>query len=293
MKANKKIEVFKDKGIFTYGDKTMVGYYEKGNWIYYDQFLNDYVNCLIPISPDTFWISTFRGLLKYQNGEILLYNSANSPLPNNSLYALAMDKKGVIWGSFGYQASTVPGIFSFNGTNWQIWTSVEVPYLTYNATSITFDSQNHLWCNSLNQGYMNSCKGLIRYDGNNWSLYDQSNSPLPSNTIYSIYADNHDTLWVATSYGAAKFDRQNKWEVFTLQNSGLAFHSIQDVVRLPNGNVYFSHNYGGLSVLKNANIINKSSSVSKADEIKTYPTPAHDILYIQIPNDCNLKHVGI
>ena len=111
------IKVCKDKGIFTYGDKTILGYFENNTWRYYDQFTTDYIKNIIPVSPDTFWISTTnRGLLKYENGQIIEFNSTNSPLPNNSLYALTFDKNKVLWGSFGYSAGT-PGIFSFDGVS--------------------------------------------------------------------------------------------------------------------------------------------------------------------------------
>jgi len=285
-------KVWKNKGLFTYGDKTILGYYEDGNWTYFNQFQTDYIKDLVPVSPDTFWITTSnRGLLKYQAGQILEYNSTNTPLPKNSLVALTMDKKGVLWGSFGSGSAsdTIPGIFSFDGTNWLIWTKTEVSYLSYLVTSIKFDSQNHLWCNSMNYKDMMKCKGLIRYDGINWSLYDTSNSLLPTNTIYDIYVDASDTIWTAGVGGATKFDRQKKWDVYTIYNSGLAFVSVQGVVRLPNGDVYFSHDYGGLSVLKSGNSLSGIPTVTTSDDLKIYPVPVHDILNVQIPTSGSYK----
>lgn len=281
------MKVWKDKGIFTFGNKTMVGYFENGAWRYYDQFKTDYVRSIAPVSTDTFWISTAnRGLLKYENGQVNVYNSSNSLLPNNNLCALTFDGRGVLWGSFGLD-SGIPGIFSFDGINWHAWTETEVPYLTYPVTVLKFDSQNNLWCNSINISNMMECKGLIRFDGSNWSLYNTSNSTLPTNTIYNIFVDSTDTVWTAGVGGATKFDRGDKWEAYTIYNSGMAFITAQDVARLPNGDVYFSHAYGGLSVLKNtSSIMNDTPSLSASADIKVYPIPTQNMLTVQIPSNC-------
>lgn len=281
------MKVWKDKGIFTFGNKTILGYFENGTWRYYDHFKNDNIKNIAPISPDTFWISTAnRGLLKFENGQVNVYNNLNSPLPNNNLCALTFDSQGVLWGSFGLN-SGISGIFSFDGSNWHIWTETEVPYLTYPATSLKFDSQNNLWCNSIRNDSILGSKGLIRYNGTNWMLYNTSNSLLPTNIIYSIFIDSADTVWTAGSGGATKFDRGDKWEAYTIYNSGMAFISVQDVVRLPNGDVYFSHDYGGLSVLKNTlSTPNATPSLSTSSDLKAYPIPARDILTIQIPFNC-------
>lgn len=283
----KGMKVLKDKGIFTFGNKTIVGYYENGIWRYYDQFKNDYIKSIAPVSPDTFWISTAnRGLLKYEKGQINVYNNTNSLLPNNNLCALTFDNRGTLWGSFGLD-SGISGIFSFDGINLHAWTETAVPYLAYPATVIKFDSRNNLWCNSINNGNMYECNGLIRYDGTNWSHYNTSNSSLPTNTIYNIFVDRTDTVWTAGVGGATKFDGGNKWEVYTIYNSGMTFVTAQDVVRLPNGDVYFTHTYGGISVLKNnITLENNTPYLSTSTDLKIYPVPTQDMLTIQIPSNC-------
>jgi hypothetical protein len=286
------MKVLKDKGVFTFGDKTILGYYENGTWRYYDQFTNDYIKSIAAISPDSFWISTEnRGLLKYENGNVNVYNSTNSLLPNNNLCALTFDNRGTLWGSFGLN-SGIPGIFSFDGINWNAWTKTEVPYLAYPATDIKFDSRNNLWCNSINNTNIESSKGLIRFDGTNWSLYNTLNSLLPSNIIYRIFVDKTDTVWTAGVGGAAKFDGVNKWEAYTIYNSGMAFITAQNVVRLPNGDVYFTHTYGGISVLKNKiTLENDSPSLLASADLKIYPIPARDMLTIQIPSNCTTYRI--
>jgi len=288
------MKVLNDKGVFTFGDKTILGYYENGIWRYYDQFKTDYVRSIAPVSTDTFWVSTAnRGLLKYENGQLSVYNSTNSLLPNNNLCALTFDKHNVLWGSFG-KDSGIPGLFSFDGLNWHTWTVTEVSYLTYPAVALKFDSHNNLWCNSINNGNMTLCEGLIRYDGTNWTLYNTSNSSLPTNTIYNIFIDKTDTIWTAGEGGAAKFDRGNKWEAYTIYNSGMAFINAQDVVRLPNGEVYISHTYGGLSVLKNnITLENNTPSLPASADLKVYPIPAQDRLTIQIPSNCTSYKIEI
>jgi len=284
------IKVYNDKGIFTYGDKTILGYFENHTWRYYDQFTTDYIKNIVPVSPDTFWVSTTnRGLLKYENGQVIEFNNTNSPLPNNSLWALTFDTKNVLWGSFGYATGT-PGIFSFDGINWHIWTAAEAPLLSNQILNIKFDSKNNLWCNSVG----NAAVGVIRFNGTNWTNYLKTNSLLPSDIINNIFIDSHDTIWVATSAGAAKFDRENTWEAYTISNSGMTFSSVLDVIRLSNGDVYFTHSYGGISVLKSSSGINdRIPNVPAKDDIKLYPIPAQDMLNIQIPTNCTSYKIEI
>jgi ligand-binding sensor domain-containing protein len=275
------MKVFKNKGIFTYGTNTVLGYFENGNWQYYNQFLLDNIKNIAAISPDTFWVSTSnRGLLKYVNGQILEYNNTNSPLPNISLSTIELDNQGVLWGSFG-SGNGGPGIYSFNGSNWSIYTSTNVSQLTKLATSLKFDTQNNLWCNA-------GSNALIRYNGTNWTQHTIPESLMATNTINNIFIDNTDTIWTAGSAGATKFDRATKWEAYTIYNSGLVFNSVQDIVRLPNGDVYMSHSYGGISVLKNSSAPNSVAiPVSEQLNFKVFPVPGVDRLTIEIPASVN------
>lgn len=276
---------YKNKGIFIVGDKTKLCYYENGTYRYYNNFEADNVRDIAPLSPDTFWVSTStRGLLKYQNGEITEYNITNSLLPSNNLYALKFDKNGLLWGSCGSGSTTA--IFSFDGTNWKIWSKTNVPYLSYAPTSMVFDTKNHLWCNGGN---------LIRFDGVNWTQYNHTNSPLPSLNYWNVYADPTDTIWITTDYeGAFKFDRKDKWEVYNIYNSGIASNKVFDIVRAANGDVYFLQDRAAFSILKNS--INSGiykTTFKEFDDLIVYPNPTQDIITIQIPANSSTFSIEI
>jgi len=270
--------VHKNSGIFTFGNKTIVGYFEKGKWLYFDQFQNDNIKGILSISTDTFWVATSnRGLLKYEKGQVREYNMSNSPLKDNLINTLTFDKQGVLWGSFGSNAGAACGIFSFDTNNWSIWTKNQVSILDSPIRFMAFDSENNLWCKA---------SRIVKYNRANWTQH-QVPEKIQWFSIYNLFLDKTDTLWISGVGGVYKFDLKNNWEAYTIYNSGLADITVNSAMRLPNGDVYFAHPNNGLSVLKNSSFLNIDElAFTASSDLKVFPNPAQDILTVQIPGNC-------
>lgn len=136
------------------------------------------------------WIGAFKqGLIKYNHGEVTVYNSSNSLLPDSSvIYDIAVDSKDNIW--IGCE-----GLIKFDGTGFTCFNSQNSEIPEDFVVSIAIDSKDNIWFTScrFRQG------GVVHYDGTNWTVYTHDNSDLPVNSVRSIAIDNNDNVWLALS----------------------------------------------------------------------------------------------
>ena len=75
-----------------------------------------------------------------------VYNTSNSPLPDNVIRAIEFDFTGNVW------IGTDNGLAKFDGTNWTIIDSSNSDLPVNQIRSIAFDSVNHLWVGTLQAG---------------------------------------------------------------------------------------------------------------------------------------------
>jgi PKD repeat protein len=79
------------------------------------------------------------------------YSTANSALPNDTIYALNSDKVGRLW------IATAHGVARFNEVNeWKIFTMQNSPLLSNIVTGITIDTVGNKWLSTFN--------GLVRFN---------------------------------------------------------------------------------------------------------------------------------
>lgn len=139
-------------------------------------------------SKGTAWIGTIKqGLIKYNSGEITVYNSSNSTFPDTSIiWDIAVDSKDNVWIG-GNALIKYDGITftSFNSNN----TIIPEDFIY----SIAIDSKDNIWFTScrFRQG------GIVKYDGINWTVFTPANSQLPINFVKSIAIDKDDKVWLA------------------------------------------------------------------------------------------------
>lgn len=121
------------------------------------------------------------GLVKYDNTNWTLYNTASTPaLPSNTVTALAKDNSGNLW------IGTRIGLVKFDGTNFT-----------------TYDVSNGLISNTVtcietvgNQVYVGTNAGLSRFDGTSFTNYDVAGGTLPANTVTCIKAETPGLIWL-------------------------------------------------------------------------------------------------
>ena len=113
------------------------------------------VNVLLD-NGNELWIGVFAGgsiKLDKTTEEMTLYNHANSGLPHNDVYALAIDGSDNLWiGTWG-------GLAKFDGSNWTTYDTSNSG-LPGNVVSALAINDSNIWVGT--EG------GLGRFDGSNW-----------------------------------------------------------------------------------------------------------------------------
>lgn len=134
-----------------------------------------------------------------------IYNTVNSPLPENSVRCIAFDSTGLKW------IGTDFGLATFNDTVWTIYNTSNSGLPDNSIRSIAIDGFNNKWIGTF-------LGGLVKYDGTNWTIYNTGNSGLPDDFVKSVTFDTLGDKWLGTLAGLVKFDDIN-WTVYDLTNS--------------------------------------------------------------------------
>ncbi len=174
--------------------------------------------------------SNGKGLVKYDGASCMTYNTKNSGLKNDKIYAVKEDLDGALWIAAGYAgtSSDIDGIARYDGSEWTWYEALA----TAPVNDIAIDSKGVKWFASAN-------KGLSCYDGA-WTIYNSSNSPLPSDRVQSLLIDTRGHLWIGTEVGGAAVLEGGAWTVFTAENSGIVSNGIRDIDEGPDGTIWFA-----------------------------------------------------
>jgi ligand-binding sensor domain-containing protein len=219
------------------------------------------------------WVSTNRGIGKFDGTNWTVYDASNSQLPSNDCNGIA-DEGDTIW------ICTTGGFAKFDGTNWTIYNSIFVTCLTidgngnkwvgsyfngvgkFDGTSWTvYDTGNSGLPQNLIRGIAvepsgiawfatGNYGGLAKLDGTIWTVYDTSNSGIPDNRTNGISIDNYGNKWVSTQNGLGKFN-DTTWTVYDTSNSGLTSNFVLGVRFDLSNNKWIAGGGLGLSILIN------------------------------------------
>jgi hypothetical protein len=192
-----------------------------------------------------------------------VFDTSNSIIPHNHVYAIALDIDGKKWIATGNEAVCILGT-DFEGctgigcTASEItvdqlggkWFSTDAGVLTYIQGQWTaYDMSNSGLPDNFvldvaldwwsRKWFATQTKGLARLDGEGWTVFDPDNSDIPGWTITAIGVDQNNHIWVGTPRsGAAKFDGET-WAVYDTTGGRLGTNSIGDIAVDPQGNVWF------------------------------------------------------
>jgi ligand-binding sensor domain-containing protein len=198
-----------------------------------DIFNENLTNDIVVDSKNNKWITSYAGLMKYDNQKWIVYNKTTSDAPSDTLFNIAIDSKdniycltmdqkivrfdGSSWSTIennnmygptslcvdhndNLWAAAYFGIYKFDGTHWTSFrTTLQLTYSNNWANGMTADNNNAIWiaCQS-------GC--LLKFDGTNWTKFTVN--PVVTNGVYlSVSCDNTGTLWVG-SMGAGVFKNQ-------------------------------------------------------------------------------------
>lgn len=135
----------------------------------------------------------------------VIYNTANSELPDDQINALAIDKKDVKW------IGTANGLVRLEGTGWTVYNPDNSGLPSAIIQALAVEENGAVW--------VGTDQGAARFDGTNWAIYRTDNSALENNGITSIVHDSQRKItWIGTEKNLAKFDG-SKWESLDLADN--------------------------------------------------------------------------
>jgi len=121
------------------------------------------------------------GLVKYNNSNWTLYNTASTPaLPSNNITSLVQDSIGNLW------IGTDSGLVKFNGSQF-------IRYTTTNGLPANYITSVDAIGNVV---YIGTLHGLSKYDGIGFTNYNTANSQLSSDSIFSIKMQTKTQVWL-------------------------------------------------------------------------------------------------
>jgi ligand-binding sensor domain-containing protein len=207
---------------------------------------DDYVLTVATDAIGDVWLGTAKGITRFiygtdnnlENGRWFLYNSSNSPTPDESIWMAAFNPYDEhMW--FG---TTSQGVVSFDGDyDWNFTLPADAPLpivsMAFNADRTTwfgtlgdwaylYSGKTEEWtqcrpgdgCN-LPGSFVNAIAldgaavwfgtnhGLGRLEAGRWSVLNTSNSPLPSDNITALAREVNGNLWIGTDKGLVKYRR--------------------------------------------------------------------------------------
>ncbi len=165
-------------------------------------------------------------------------NTGNSSLPNNNIYAVTEDKRGIIW------LGTYTGLSSYDPQTGKL-TNVYISPNRYVVSAFIIravyaDEKNIVWVGT-DEGLLQVKEDKIvrRFFSN-----DKDSNSLNNNRVTVIYGDNQQRIWVGTKSGLNLFDpSKNNFNHFILQKNFTA-ETIMSIREDKAGNLWMGTNDG-------------------------------------------------
>jgi ligand-binding sensor domain-containing protein len=170
--------------------------------------------------------------------EWTIYNTTNSPLPNQRVLAVEQDQHGVYW--FG----TAAGLASFDGTMWNIYRAADMGLEKDQVNALAVDAKSHIWVGTL--------AGAAEYDQTAWISYTQQSSGLVDNAVFSLTIQpgaEKDIIWFGTLTGVSRYDPSNgQWQNYTRQDIDLGWGGVSHLLFDSSGKLWVCTEGGGISL---------------------------------------------
>ncbi len=191
------------------------------------------------------WLATMGGGVAHYDGSIWTeYNSANSSLPFDDIYAVAVEGTTPWVGTVGY------GLARFDGTDWVTYTlpvNIVHPLTETNTISnnaivdISIDSSGNKWLAS-------DGSGVVVLDNSNstWTVYNSSATSLPDDFVHTVYLEGDDP-WFGTLGGGAAHLSGGSWSLLNTNNSLLPEDDVLALAVDANSGQWFASFDTGLS----------------------------------------------
>lgn len=177
------------------------------------------------------WITTQKhGVLKYGNGELVLYSTEHG-LSSDNILTLEEDENGRIWvGTFDKGIDVLDGneIIHYGGKtdNTIIW-------------DITRDYSGNMWVAT-------SKNGVFQFK-DSYYFHHSSNTGLPTNYFVNVYVDSNNVIWLGSyGNGIMIIDSGNYHHVS--EEQGLSMNYLWNIEEDSYGNMWVGTDGGGVSI---------------------------------------------
>jgi len=224
---------------------------------------------IILLSSVIMIIFTATGFTQTNDWEI--FNSANSPIPGNSVLSVECN------GNTGW-IGTTSGVSYFNGTQWTVLDAENSGLPNNYVNDIAREQNGAIWFATDN--------GLARLYDHEWTVFNTTNSGLPVNIIKCINIDNNGAKWIGTwGGGLVKFDNTN-WTLFNTSNSQIPGNGINSVSIDKSNNIWAGTFNNGIGVYNHLSwtIYNTDNSPLQKNDVKTIVFDKYDNAWIGTGN---------
>lgn len=163
------------------------------------------IRCMAIGNDGVKWFGTYNhGLVKFDDLNWSVYDTANSSIPVQIVTEIAIDSSNNVWigGDYIYG-----GLYRFDGINWTHYNKSNSGLPSDQVYSILADGIM-IWVSTKG--------GISRFDGTEWTTFTTQNSTLSDHTALEMCMDREGNLWIARYSSIEKFDGSS----FTLYNNG-------------------------------------------------------------------------
>jgi ligand-binding sensor domain-containing protein len=101
------------------------------------------------------WIGASNGLIHYQDGEWVIHDMSNAPLPANQVHGLDVRADGLLAMTVADYGAPTPfpnGVVLYDGTTWTVYSYGSTPLPHYQLGDVAFDADGDLWVSTVSEG---------------------------------------------------------------------------------------------------------------------------------------------
>lgn len=189
-------------------------------------------NAITSTSDGTVWVASSDGLLRFQQGEMSVFDSDNiDGLPAGRLQAITIASNGTVW-----VASTGNRLCQFDPAQ--------------ENCSYTYEGDQNYYLTDMASGgtgdvyYSSYGGGIWAYNGSEWRNLLLQEDQLVGNFVEAFAEDPNGMMWVATDNGIQQFDPKNidaPWKAFKAGEGGPPSKWAQGVFISPSGEIWLAH----------------------------------------------------
>ncbi len=189
------------------------------------------------------WFGTTQGVQKFDGTTWTTYDMSNSPLPHNTVFALAQDSGGAIWMGTGF------AIARFDGDTWEVFTDLGGGATNVAVRGIGIDSLDRIWTAN-NPDDWGSPGGVSMYDGAVWTHHDPDPRSIGQYNL-SLTVDHVDNVWLGSWTNWVFHYDGDVWTHLDSNNSGLVGTNIEAFTVDESGTVWIANHASSASTTTN------------------------------------------